>query len=44
MPAEAEPVQEAGPSGNVPAERRKPLRMEEMLLQTRVALDLVTEQ
>ena len=44
MPAGAEPVQEAGPSGNVPAERREPLRMEDMLLQTRVALDMVTEQ
>jgi hypothetical protein len=33
MPAGAEPVQEAGPSGNEPAERREPLQMEDMLLQ-----------
>ena len=44
MPAGAEPVQEAGPSGNVPAEQGEPLRVEDMLLQTRVALDMVTEQ
>jgi hypothetical protein len=43
-PLEEEPEQEAGRSGGVQEEGEAPLRAENMLLQTRIAVDMVTEQ
>ena len=43
-PTNEEPVREAGPSGGTQEEGEAPLRLENILLKTRVALDMVTEQ
>ncbi len=43
-PLEEEPVQEEGPPGDVQEETEVPLRAEHIILQTRIALDMVTEQ
>ena len=43
-PTGEEPVREAGPSGGTQEEGEAPLRLENIILKTRVALDMVTEQ